>query len=112
MKQDRFAGRYIIKLISSVAIAALNVAVQLILPRALSVEEYGYYSYNLNMFTSAVVMANLSASNAMVAKFSKRNEELGIVDFYLGFYAVVAVVLNIGVALLMSLFPAMRESFG
>lgn len=112
MKQDKFTSRYVIKLSSSVVIAALNIAVQLLLPRALSTDDYGYFSYNLNMFTSAVVMANLSTSNAMVAKFSKRNEELGIVDFYLGFFAIVAVVLNIGVSVLLYTVPSIREGFG
>ena len=112
MKQDRFAGRYIIKLLSSVVIAGLNIIIQLLLPRALSVEEYGYYSYNLNIFTSVVVMANLSASNALVSRFSKRNEEIGYVRFYLKFFAVMALVLNIGLFVLYSFLPRVRDSFG
>ena len=61
MKQDEFKIRYIIKLSSSALIAILNIIIQMILPRVLSVEEYGYYSYNLNVFTSVVSMATLSA---------------------------------------------------
>ena len=86
MKQDDLKSRYAIKLISSVAIVLLNGGVQIILPRALSVEEYGYYSYNLNVFTSIVNMANMSVSGAMVSKFSKRNEDRGLLVFYLFFY--------------------------
>lgn len=97
MKQDEFRYRYIVKVGSSIAIALLNMIIQLILPRALSVEEYGYYTYNLNVFTSVVMLANLSTSNAFIAKYSKRNQEIGLIYFYLKFFAIVALGLNIAV---------------
>ncbi len=100
MRQDGFSGRYIIKLSSSIIIAGFNAIIQLLLPRVLSVDSYGLYSYNLNVFTSTVVLANLSASNAMVAKFSQRNEEKGIVCFYLRFFLVISILLNISVIML------------
>lgn len=93
MKKDDFRNRYLIKLTSSLIIVVFNMVIQLMLPRALSLEEYGYYSYNLNVFTSIVVMANLSTSNALVAKFSKRNDEIGLVYFYLRLYAIMALTL-------------------
>ncbi len=99
MKRDNFAGRYIVKLSSSIVLTVINAIIQLFLPRALSVEGYGFYSYNLNVFTSVVVMANLSASNAMVSKFSRRNER-GIVKFYLEYVALISVILNIAVFVL------------
>ncbi len=111
MKQDQFANRYIIKIASSVIIALLNVVMQMLLPRAISTEAYGYYTYDMNTFVSLVVLANLSTSNAMVAKFSKRNQEIGILRFYLKFYAVMAIVLNIGVAVLLPL-PLLQNTFG
>ena len=100
MKQDEFRNRYIIKVGSSVLIAVFNLIIQLILPRALSVEEYGIYNYNLNVFTSVVVMLNLSTSNALVAKFSKRNEEIGLVNFYLKYFGIVAILLNVAIIIL------------
>lgn len=100
MKTDEFRDRYVIKVGSSVFIAILNIVVQFLLPRALSLAEYGYYSYNLNVFTSVVAIANLSMSNALVAKFSKRNEEIGLIYFYLKFYAIASLVLCIGVMIL------------
>lgn len=103
MKQDEFKNRYIIKLSSSVLIAALNMIIQLILPRAFSVEEYGYYSYNLNVFTSVVNMAMLSVPTALASKFSKRNEEIGLVLFYLKFCFGMAIVLNLAVIILYSI---------
>ncbi len=102
MKTDEFKNRYIIKLASSIVIAVCNTIIQMVLPRALSLDEYGFYSYNLNVFTSIVVMANLSTSNAMVSKFSKRNQEIGLVYFYLKFYALVSIVLCVGISLLYS----------
>lgn len=97
MRQEEFKNRYIIKILSSVLIAALNMVIQLLLPRIFTVEEYGYYSYNLNVFTSIVVIANLSASNSLAAKFSKRNDELGLVYFYLKFVALVALIVNLAI---------------
>jgi O-antigen/teichoic acid export membrane protein len=111
MKQDKFSNRYIIKVGSSILIAVLNMVIQMLIPRAFSTDEYGYFTYNMNVFTSLVVLANLSASNAMVAKFSKRNDEIGILKFYLKFYCLVALLLNVG---LMILFPLerMQQVFG
>lgn len=99
MKTDNFKNRYIIKLSSSVGIAIFNVVIQFILPRALSVDEYGFYTYNLNVFTSIVVMANLSTSSAMVSKFAKRNNEIGLIYFYLKFYALMSILLCIGISI-------------
>ena len=110
MQEESFRSRYLVKITSSVIIAALNMVIQVILPRALSVEEFGYYSYNLNVFTSTVVLANLSMSNALVAKFSKRTEEIGIVFFYLKYYLVEILFLSIGLLALFSL-DFIRHSF-
>ena len=74
--QESFSTRYAIKIISSILIALLNVVVQLLLPRTFSITEYGYYSYNLNVFTAIVTIFNLSASDALVSKFSKNNNML------------------------------------
>jgi O-antigen/teichoic acid export membrane protein len=100
MKQDTFSTRYIVKLVSSIIVALINALLQIYLPRALDVDMYGFYSYNLNVFTSVVVMANLSASNALVAKYSKRNDERGLIIFYLSFFFIVSLVLNIITALI------------
>ncbi len=110
MKADGFRNRYFIKVGSSVLIAVMNIMIQFLLPRALSIEEYGYYSYNLNVFTSVVIIANLSVSSAFVAKLSKRNEEIGLIFFYLKFYASVSLLLCIGV---MAFYPVkfVRETF-
>ena len=111
MKRDQFTNRYIIKIASSVIIAVINAVIQLLLPWALTKEAYGYYTYDMNTFVSLVVLANLSTSNAMVAKFSKRNEEVGILRFYLKFYGVMAIALNIGLAIT-SKIPAVFDNFG
>lgn len=111
MKQDSFANRYIIKLGSSVIIAVLNMVIQVMLPRAISTAEFGYYGYNMNVFTSLVVLANLSTSNALVAKFSKRNDDIGLVRFYLKLYGVMALILNIGILVLFPI-PAIHDAFG
>ena len=99
MQEESFQSRYVIKIASSIVIAVLNVVIQMFLPRALSIEEFGYYSYNLNIFTSVVVLANLSMSNALVAKFSKRNDEIGLIYFYLKYYFAEIIFLSIGLVI-------------
>ncbi len=111
MKRDPFAGRYAIKLGSSIAIALVNIVIQFLLPRSISVEEYGFYSYNLNVFTSVVVIANMSMSSALVAKYSKRCEDIGYVYFYLFFFGISTIFLSIGILVLYN-FETMRDSFG
>ncbi len=101
MKQDKFSNRYIIKIGSSIIVAVLNMVIQMLLPRALTTQEaYGFFTFNMNTFTALVVMANLSTSNAMVSKFSKRNDEPAILKFYLKFYGIVALILNVGIVAL------------
>lgn len=111
MKRDRFAGRYIIKIGSSVLLVLLNLIISFILPRAFSVEQYGFYTFNLSVFTNIVGIANLQSSNALSAKYSKRNGEVGIVMFYLKFFILMTAVLTIG---LMILYPIeyIRNSLG
>lgn len=110
MKQDDFKYRYIIKMLSSVLIVVINMIVQMLLPRAFSVEEYGFYTYNLNVFTAVVTLGNLSFSNALVAKYAKRNDEIGLVNFYLKFYIAMALAIN---ALFMLLYAVgvLRDTF-
>lgn len=111
MKRDQFVERYSIKLGSSVLIALCNFAIQFLLPRAISIEEYGFYTYNLNVFTSVVVMMNMSTSSALVAKYSKRCEDIGYVRFYLKFYGVITITLTLGLLALYHL-ENIRKSFG
>lgn len=110
MREESFKSRYFVKIVSSIAIAALNIVIQMLLPRALSVEEFGYYSFNLNIFTSTVVLANLSMSNAFVAKFSRRNDEIGLVYFYLKYYVAEVFLLSLGLILFFS-FSFVQRTF-
>ena len=111
MRRDKFAGRYAIKLGSSVLMALCNFIIQSLLPRAISVDDYAFYSYNLNVFTSVVVIANLSTSSAMVAKYSKKCEDIGYIKFYFAFFASMAILLSVGmVGLYQS--ESVRGSFG
>ncbi len=89
-----------IKIISSILIAGINIVIQMLLPRALSVAEYGYYSYNLNVFTSVVTMCTLSVPSALVSKFSKRSNEIGLVNFYFKFFLAMSLILNMAIILL------------
>lgn len=111
MKRDEFANRYFIKIITSVFIVLLNSLITLIIPRAFSLEEYGYYTFNINVFTSIVGLANLSASNALNAKYAKRNNDIGLLKFYGLFFSVIALILNVSL-LIVYPFHLMKTLFG
>ena len=95
MKRDDFSKRYIIKLFSAGIIILLNVIITFIIPRAFSLEEYGYYTFNTSIFTSIVGLANLSTSNALNTKYAKRNNDIGLLKFYAGFFVIMTLCLNI-----------------
>lgn len=111
MKRDKFSNRYLIKLFSSFIIIAANFVIQFILPRAFTVEEYGYYTHDVSVFVSVVGLANLYTSNAAVSKYAKRNDEIGLIKFYIRFFAIIAITLNIG---LICIYPLQifKTSFG
>ena len=111
MKRDRFVGRYLIKISSSIIIVLLNFVVSFILPRAFSVEQYGFYTFNTNVFVNVVGIANLSASSALASKYTKRNSEIGIVKFYLRFFLFMAAVISIGLILVYPI-EFVRRSLG
>lgn len=97
MREDSFLKRYITKIISSVFIVLLNAVSQMILPRALGVEQYGYLSYNMNIFTSITLIGNLSMSNAFISKIAKKQEDGSMILFYAKFFMVMTFILNIGI---------------
>lgn len=99
MIEDSLFRRYIIKLISTGLIVLLGAMLQMILPRALGAEMYGVYTYNLNTFTSLVVIANLSTTNAFRTKVAKRRNDYGIILFYAKFNALMIFALNVGIML-------------
>ena len=98
--EDSLGKRYVIKLISTILIALINAVVQIILPHALTIEEYADYTYNLNVFTSVLSIVILSADGAFASKISKRLKEGRLVLFYGKFLLVVALVLNVAITLL------------
>ena len=93
--EDSLGKRYLIKLISTLLITLINSAVQFVLPRALSVNEYAEYTYNLNIFTSILSIAILSADGAFASKISKRLAEGSLVKFYGKILLSVVALLNV-----------------
>lgn len=98
--EDSLAKRYIIKLVSTFLVVAINLIVQMILPRAFTVEEYANYSYNMNIFSSVISISFLSADGAFVSKLSKRLKETGLIRFYGKFVLCIVVVVNLGISIL------------
>lgn len=99
--KDSLKKRYAIKYICTFAVVVVNAAVQLILPRALGIDGFADYTYNLNVFTSILSIAILSMDGAFASKVSKRLEEVGLIRFYAKFLFFVIAVLNLAVWLIL-----------
>lgn len=104
MKKENLSKRYFFKLISSVIVILLNIVLQMALPRIMTMEEYGFVSYNLNIFTSILTIANLSTSNAVCVKIAHRNNDRGILTFYFKFLIYINIILIVATLVLYPIF--------
>lgn len=94
-KEDSFLKMYGFKLSASIIIIIFNTVVQMILARALGTTDYGYFNYNMNLFTTAISLINASTSDAFYSKISKRRDEKELTQFYLYYTLLLFAVINI-----------------
>lgn len=93
--EESFLKRYGFKLLSSVMIVVLNTVSQIIFARAVGPESYGYFNYNLNLFTTAMSLINVSSSDAFYTKISKRRHEKDLIQFYFIYALFLFCVINV-----------------
>ncbi len=110
MKQDDFKYRYIIKMLSSVLIVVINMIVQMLLPRAFSVEEYGFILTTLMYLLRLLHSETCLFPMHLLQNMPRGMTEIGLVNFYLKFYITIALAIN---ALLMLLYAVgvLRDTF-
>jgi len=98
-----FKRRYFAKLISNVVVLVANVIMQSIIPRALGPAAYGNFNFITNFFQQLIGFLNLNTSTTFYTKLSQRQDDKGLVLFYLNVIVtlglIVAVFVMAGFAL-------------
>lgn len=92
IKQDSLRKRYLLKLTGNLIGLGVGIITQSIVPRALGPSSYGNFSFLTGFFWQVVGFLNLNSSTAFYTKLSQRQHEKRLVNFYLYFAALLAVV--------------------
>lgn len=93
MPTDSLKKRYFAKVSTNVFGAALGLVTQALIARGLGPVVYGDFQFLSNFFSRIVAFWELGTSIGFYTKLSKRQDDFGLVSFYLSFAGVVAVVL-------------------
>lgn len=90
--------RYITKLISNILVLIANVVMQSIIPRALGPVSYGNFNYVTNFFQQLIGFLNFNTSTTFYTKLSQRQDDKGLVAFYLNFILLLGVIVALFVS--------------
>ena len=86
------ARRYAFKLLANVASVPVYLAMEAILPRALGPRMYGNYSFATNLFQQLSGFLDMGTSTCFYNALSRRQNETGLVGFYLRVSLLVALI--------------------
>ncbi|MFZ2197193.1 MAG: hypothetical protein WAV13_05625 [Thermodesulfovibrionales bacterium] len=81
--------RYLFKLTTNLFEMAVGMGTQSIVPRALGPAAYGDFSFLTSFFWRVIGFLNFNSSSAFYTKLSQRQNEVGLVGFYL--YVLIAI---------------------
>jgi O-antigen/teichoic acid export membrane protein len=90
-----FKKRYLFKLATNLVGLAIGIGTQSVVPRALGPAAYGDFSFLTNFFQSVVGFLNMNSSTAFYTRLSQRQQDRGLVLFYLYFTLLLGAVLSI-----------------
>ena len=94
-KEDSLKKRYFAKLFANLIGLAIGVVTQAIIPRGLGPTAYGNFSFLSNFFTQIVGFLDMGTSIGFYTKLSQRQQDFGLVSFYLFFTGIVSFLLII-----------------
>ncbi|MDR1777485.1 MAG: lipopolysaccharide biosynthesis protein [Desulfovibrio sp.] len=86
------ARRYAFKLLANVASVPLYLLMEAILPRALGPSMYGNYSFATNFFQQLSGFLDMGTSTCFYNALSRRQEETGLIGFYMRISLAVAAI--------------------
>jgi len=87
--------RYFFKLMTNLVGMGVGIGTQSIVPRALGPASYGDFSFLTNFFYQVVGFLNMNTSTAYYTMLSQRQQDTGLVRFYLCFTALLVVFLSL-----------------
>jgi len=92
---DSLKKRYFAKLSTNFASLAVNIVIQATIPRGLGPRAYGDFNFLSSLFTRIVNALDMGTSACFYTKLSQRQNDLGLVSFYLSFSGIIAIILLI-----------------
>ena len=84
-EEDSLKKRYLAKLAANLVGLGINLVTQAIIPRGLGPRAYGDFHFLSNFFTQIVGFLDMGTSIGFYTKLSQRQQDFGIVSFYLRF---------------------------
>lgn len=93
MGTDSLKKRYLAKLFVNLIGLIISVVTQAIIPRGLGPTAYGDFSFLSNFFTRIVGFLDMGTSIGFYTKLSQRQQDFGLVSFYLVFTGIVSFLL-------------------
>lgn len=92
MKEDSLGKRYIYKLLASLFGFVIGLATQAIIPRGLGPTAYGNFNFLTNFFQQIFGFLDMGTSACFYTKLSQRQNDSGLVSFYLYFSFLISLV--------------------
>jgi O-antigen/teichoic acid export membrane protein len=94
-REDSLKKRYLAKLCANLVGLGINLVTQAIIPRGLGPRAYGDFHFLSNFFTQVVGFLDMGTSIGFYTKLSQRQQDFGLVSFYLSFTGIVSFLLII-----------------
>lgn len=95
MTTDSLKNRYLSKLFANLIGLAISLVTAGIIPRGLGPRAYGDFHFLSNFFTQIIGFLNMGTSIGFYTKLSQRQQDFGLVSFYLVFTGIVSLLLII-----------------
>lgn len=90
--EDSLKKRYIFKLFANIFGLIIGLATQAIIPRGLGPVAYGDFNFLTNFFQQLFGFLDMGTSTCFYTKLSQRQNDSGLVSFYLYFSGIISVV--------------------
>jgi len=90
MTTDSLKKRYLAKLFASLVGLIINVVAQAIIPRGLGPRAYGDFHFLSNLFSQIISFLEMGTSIGFYTRLCQRQQDFGLVSFYLSFAGIVS----------------------
>lgn len=101
MSEPTLAKRYAFKLLANMASVPVYLVMEAILPRALGPQTYGNYAFVTNLFQQFTGFLDMGTSTCFYNALSRRQQDGGLVSFYMRIMVAVLVVMLLASCLLL-----------